>query len=65
MLGELVRPSVERPRGSRNEVHANGESDRIQRRREVKRYKSGAWTVRKGGNRLSQVRKRALAMDEK
>lgn len=49
MFGELVRPSVEGPRRSRIEVHANGESDRIQRRWEVKRHESWAWMVRKGG----------------
>lgn len=48
MFGELVRPSVESPRRSRVEVHANGESDRVERRWEVKRYESGAWMGEKG-----------------
>ena len=79
MFGELVWPSVESPRRSRVEVHANGESDRVERRWEVKRYKSGAWMGEKGvglkwGERQREtereigrlkVRKRALGKRRK
>src|SRR5579863_9094945 len=65
MVGELVRSSIESPRRTRIEIHANTESDRVQWRGEMKRCKSGAWNregeevCRMGGNRSSDVRTRA------